>query len=141
MAAASPSGSTHSGVDLLGLSEGQVVQELGWDEDVDEDLRSDMMDVIDADLLDEDALEAVDVVILWQRDDSDVADGLVDALRDLSDSGYIWMLTPKIGREGYVDPVDIDEGTKTAGLILTSRANVSPDWQATKIVRPKGARR
>lgn len=128
------------GADQLGLSEGMIVQELGWDEDVDEELRHDVMEIIDADLYDEDALEAVDVVLLWQRDDSDVADGLVDALRDLSDTGYIWLLTPKIGRPGYIDPADISEGAQTAGLSLTSVVEPSADWQARKVVRPKRVR-
>ena len=34
-----------------------IVQELGWDDDVDEELRADIMDLIDADLI-EDAVEA-----------------------------------------------------------------------------------
>lgn len=65
-----------------------VVQELGWDDDVDQDLRDEIMDVIDGELI-EDAVEAVDLVLLWQRDDADVADALVDAQRDLSDTGWI----------------------------------------------------
>lgn len=127
-------------MEQLGLSEGMVVQELGWDEDVDQDLRDEVMDAIDAELV-EDAVEAVDVVLLWQRDDVDVADALYDALRDLSDDGWIWLLTPKIGRPGYVDPADIAEGANTAGLVLTTAVEASPDWQARKVVRPKGARR
>ena len=128
------------GINALGLHEGMVVQELGWDDDVDQDLRDDIMDAIDAELI-EDAVEAVDVVVLWHRDDSDVADALVDSLRDLSETGWIWLLTPKIGRECYVDPADINEGARTAGLALTTAVEVSPDWQARKVVRPKGARR
>jgi len=139
---ASPNGPHEGpvGVEQLGLDEGMVVQELGWDEDVDQELRDDVMDVIDAELI-EDAVEAVDVVLLWLRDESDVADALVDALRDLSDSGYIWLLTPKIGRPGYVDPADINEGANTAGLALTSVVEVSTDWQARKVVRPRSSRR
>lgn len=128
------------GVDQLGLAEGMVVQELGWDDDVDQELRDDVMDAIDGELV-EDVLEAVDVVLLWLRDDQDVADALVDALRDISDQGWIWLLTPKIGRPGYVDPADITEGANTAGLVLTSVVEVSPDWQARKVVRPRGGRR
>ena len=126
-------------IDQLGLSEGLVVQELGWDEDCDEELRNDIMDVIDADLVDE-IYEAVDVVLLWQRDDCDVADSLVDALRDLDEDGYIWLMTPKIGRDGYVDPADVQEAAQVAGLQETIGADVSPDWTARKIVRPKSAR-
>ena len=73
----------------MGLSKGMVVQELGWDADVDDDLRNDIMDAIDADLVEE-ALEAVDMVLLWWREeDGDVTDGLVDSMTDLSSAGVI----------------------------------------------------
>ena len=129
-----------SGADLLGFEMGMLVQEVGWDEDVDADLRDDIMDTIDAEMVEE-PLEAVDAVVLWWREeDGDVADGLVDALRDLSSKGCIWLFTPKVGRPGYVDPADIAEGTLTAGLTLANPASVSKDWQAQKVVRPKGRR-
>ncbi|MDO5533702.1 MAG: DUF3052 domain-containing protein [Propionibacteriaceae bacterium] len=125
----------------MGFQPGQVIQELGWDADVDEALRDAVMDAIDADLV-EDALEAVDAVLLWWRDeDGDVADGLVDALRDLSGTGHIWLMTPKVGRDGYVEPADIAEGTATAGLVLASPAAVSKEWQAQRIVRPRAGKR
>ena len=128
-------------VSKFGLAPGMVVQELGWDSDADEQLRSDLMDAIDADMV-EDAVEAVDVVVLWWReDDGDVVDGLVDSLTDLSTDGYIWLLTPKLGRPGFVDPSDLAEGALTAGMALTKSATVSPDWQAHKIVRPRGNRK
>ncbi|MFT3861241.1 DUF3052 domain-containing protein [Micropruina sp.] len=125
----------------LGLATGMAVQELGWGDDVDEVLREQIMDAIDADLLYE-ANEAVDVVLLWWRDsDGDVADGLVDALTDLSPTGYIWLLTPKVGRADYVDPTDLTEGALTAGLAVANPASVSSHWQALKLVRPRGVRR
>lgn len=129
------------GADLLGLEPGQVVQELGWDEDVDADLRDDIMDAIDAEMVD-DPLEAVDAVILWWRDeDGDVADGLVDAMTDLADGGCIWLLTPKVGRPGFIDPTSVAEAVAISGLSLTNTATLAPDWQATKVVRSKGTRR
>lgn len=130
-----------SGVEQLGLKQGLVVQELGWDEDADAELREEIMDVIDADMIDE-ALESVDVVVLWWREeDGDLVDGLVDSMTDLADDGYIWLFTPKIGRPSYIDPAEIDESATTAGLSLTNSVLVSDDWQAHKVVRPKGARR
>ncbi|MDO5067033.1 MAG: DUF3052 domain-containing protein [Propionibacteriaceae bacterium] len=134
--------SAASEADLLGLRPGILVQELGWDEDTDQALRETIMDAIDADMVEE-AIEAVDVVVLWWRDDDgDVVDGLVDAMTDLAGTGWIWLFTPKVGRPGYVNPSDISEGVTTAGLALTSQANVSAQWQAHKVVRPKaGSRR
>ena len=134
-------GGSRSLSDKLGLSPGMVVQELGWDEDVDDDVRMMIEDAIDGELI-EDAMEAVDLVLLWWRDeDGDLVDGLVDALPDLTESGYIWLMTPKVGRSGYVDAADVAEAALTAGLALTNSVQVSPDWTATKLVRPKGARR
>ncbi len=129
------------GVSKLGLTAGLVVQEIGWDEDVDDEVRVAVEDAIDGELIEE-ALEAVDVVLLWWRDsDGDLVDGLVDALTDLTDSGYIWLMTPKVGREGYVDASELAEGAITAGLSLTNSASISSDWAATKLVRPKAGRR
>jgi hypothetical protein len=125
----------------LGLTTGQVVQELGWDDDVDDALRIEVEDTIDGELIEE-AMDAVDAVLLWWRDDDgDLVDGLVDAVVDLSATGVLWLLTPKVGRSGYVDNADISEAAVTAGLSLTNSANVSPDWAAHKLVRPRGSRR
>ncbi|HEU5486444.1 MAG TPA: DUF3052 domain-containing protein [Microlunatus sp.] len=140
-ATAGPSESRSSVGAKLGLVTGQVVQELGWDEDVDDELRIGIEDTIDGELV-EDAMDAVDVVLLWWRDDDgDLVDGLVDAVVDLSAPGVLWLLTPKVGRSGYVDNSDISEAAVTAGLALTTSANVSPDWAAHKLVRPRGSRR
>ena len=99
------------------------------------------MDIIDGDMI-EDSIDAVDIVWLWLRsDDGDVADGLVDAMRDLSDDGFIVLVTPKVGRPGTIDPADLSDGADTAGMVLTTSYDVSEDWQAHKIVRPRGGRR
>jgi hypothetical protein len=125
----------------LGLAPGLVVQELGWDADADDDVRVMIEDAVDGELVEE-AMEAVDLVLLWWRDgDGDLVDGLVDALTDLTDTGYIWLMTPKVGRDGYVDAADLAEAAVTAGLALTNSAGVSPNWTATKLVRPRSARR
>jgi len=130
-----------TGIHQLGLVEGMVVEELGWDDDVDEDFRQSVMELIDSDLLEE-SQEAVDAVFLWLRqDDGDIMDLLIDSLTDLGPGGYLWVLTPKIGRTGHVPQSDLAEGVVAAGLCLTTSASVSKDWSAHKVVRPKGARR
>jgi hypothetical protein len=125
----------------LGLSPGLVVQELGWDNDADDDVRVIVEDAIDGEMVEE-AVEAVDLVLLWWRDeDGDLGDGLMEALTDLTDSGYIWLMTPKVGRTGYIDAADIAEAAVAAGLALTTNATISANWSATKLVRPRGTRR
>lgn len=136
-----PGTAAASSAAVLGIVPGSAVQEIGWDEDVDDDLRSTVLDALGEDFVYE-AIEAVDVVLLWWRDeDGDLGDGLVDALTDLAATGYLWLMTPRVGRDGYVDPSDLAEAALTAGLALANTVSVSKQWQAQKLVRPKGSRR
>ncbi|MET9020860.1 DUF3052 domain-containing protein [Actinopolymorpha sp. NPDC004070] len=126
----------------LGLRPGMVVQELGWDEDCDEDLRRAIEEHTGNDLVDEDYDEVVDAVILWWReDDGDLVDALVDTKPDLTDGGVIWLLTPKVGRDGYVEASDISESAPTAGLATTTSKSVAPDWLGTRLATPKSRQR
>ncbi|MDH2428282.1 DUF3052 domain-containing protein [Sphaerisporangium sp. TRM90804] len=125
----------------LGLKPGQVVQEIGWDEDADDELRQSIEELTGNELVDEDAEEVVDVVLLWWRDgDGDLFDALSDAMASLADGGQIWLLTPKVGREGHVEPSDIGEDATTAGLSQTSSVSAARDWSGTRLVTPKGRR-
>ena len=136
-----PEGATATAGERLGLKTGMVVQELGWDEDVDDELRVEIEDCIDADMVDGDYGNVVDSVLLWWRDDDgDLVDGLVDSLTDLADGGMIWLLTPKVGRPNYVDASDISEAAPTAGLSTTTSLAAGPEWSATKLVAPKSVR-
>ena len=122
----------------FGLAPGMVVQELGWDEDTDDDLRRAFEDAVDGDLVDGDHGDVVDAVVLWWReDDGDLVDGLVDALTDLVGGGAIWLLTPKIGRPQSVAAADIAEAAPIAGLSQTTTFAAAGDWTATKLVAPK----
>jgi hypothetical protein len=131
-----------SGVaDRLGIEPGMVVQELGWDEDVDDGARAEIEEQAGSDLLDEDADDVVDVVLLWWReDDGDLVDTLMDAMGPLADNGVIWVLTPKTGRDGHVEPSEIAEAVPTAGLAQTSNVSIGNDWSATRLVSPKSAK-
>ena len=133
-----PTSSTGSPASRLGFAAGTVVQELGWGNDTDDALRVSVEDAIDAEMVDGDYGNVVDAVMLWWRDDDgDLVDGLVDALTDLVGGGSIWLLTPKVGRPGAVDPADIAEAAPIAGLAQTTTAAVSKDWSATRLVAPK----
>ena len=135
-AGAAPTGTGPA--ERLGFTKGMVVQELGWDNDTDDDLRVSIEDTIDADMVDGDHGNVVDAVVLWWRqEDGDLVDGLVDALTDLVGGGVIWLLTPKVGRPNAVDAADIAEAAPIAGLSQTTTAAVSKDWTATRLVAPK----
>lgn len=132
----------HAPAARLGLRTGQVVQELGWDEDCDDDLRAAIEGLTANQLVAEDYDDVVDVVLLWWRDeDGDLVDALVDALTDLADGGVIWLLTPKAGRPGHVEPSDIGDAAPTSGLNQTSSISAAREWSGTRLVSRKTSRR
>jgi hypothetical protein len=126
----------------LGLRAGQVVQEFGYDDDVDEDLRASVEALTGNELADEDGQDVVDAALYWWReDDGDLVDALVDALTNLADGGVIWLLTPKSGRPGHVEPSEIEDAAPTAGLHATSTISASRDWTGTRLATPRSGRR
>lgn len=126
----------------LGLASGDLVLEVGYANDCDDELRSQITTLVGSEFLDSDSREVVDAVILWWRDgDGDLIDELVDALTYLSETGNIWVFTPKAGRELHVEPSDIQDAAPIAGLSQTSTLNISKDWSATRLVARKAAKR
>jgi len=124
----------------MGFAAGMVVQELGWGSDVDEEFRAAVEEIISEEMVDEDTDEVVEAVVLWFREsDGDLADVLVDAIGPLADNGFIWLLTPKRGREGYVEPSDIAEAAPTAGQSQTSLSTVGGDCAGARLA-PRKAR-
>jgi Protein of unknown function (DUF3052) len=131
----------HDLAERLGIKPGHVVQEIGYDDDVDEELRDSVASCDRVELVDEDYDDVVDGVLLWWRDeDGDLVDALVDALTPLADGGYIVLLTPKAGRAGHVEPSEIGEAAPTAGLSQTSTVSAGKNWSATRLVAPKARR-
>jgi hypothetical protein len=128
----------------LGIEPGQVIQVVGAEdrEYVDTDLLDDIAARAGTELIfGDDSDEMVDVVLLWWREgDGDLVDALVDSLTNLGDNGVIWLLSPKAGRDGHVEPSDIDEAAPTAGLSSTRSTSASPEWSGTRLVAPKAAR-
>jgi Protein of unknown function (DUF3052) len=127
----------------MGLRAGSVVMEVGYDDDSDEQLREAIIDRTGEEMVEEDSDEVVDVVLLWFREgDGDLTDALVDAIAPLADDGVIWLMTPKRGRAGYVEPSDVAEAASVAGLSQTSITTVSTEWTGARLVgRRSGGKR
>jgi predicted nucleic acid-binding protein len=124
----------------LGFQPDQVVQEIGYDEDVDQELREAIEEVTGTELVDEEYDDVADAVVLWFReDDGDLTDALVDAIAYMEEGGQILLLTPKTGRDGYVEPSEIGEAATTAGLSQTKSVSAGKDWAGTRLVTPKAA--
>ncbi|MGW7413002.1 DUF3052 domain-containing protein [Streptomyces sp. NPDC054863] len=125
----------------LGFQPEQVVQEIGFDDDVDQELREAIEEIIGGELVDEDYDDVADAVVLWFRDeDGDLTDALVDATQLVDDGGTVWLMTPKTGRDGYVEPSDINEAAQTAGLSQTKSINAAKDWTGSRLLSPKAAK-
>ncbi|WP_369388934.1 DUF3052 domain-containing protein [Streptomyces sp. CG1] len=126
----------------LGFQPDQVVQEIGYDDDVDQDLRESIEETIGQELVDEDYDDVADAVLLWFRDDDgDLTDALVDAIGYLEEGGQILLLTPKTGRDGYIEPSDISDAAQTAGLSQTKSVSVGKDWNGSRLSTPKAGKR
>jgi len=125
----------------LGIDSGDIVMEIGYAEDCDGALRDGAAALAESALVGEDSDEVVDTTLLWFREDeSDLVDVLVDALAPLAEDGQIWLLTPKIGRDGHVEPGEVTESARTAGLQSTSSINACKEWSGTRLVVPKSDR-
>jgi hypothetical protein len=126
----------------MGFEPGELVLEFGRGSDSDDGLRSAISSLVGSPLIEESTTEVVDAVVIWWReDDGDLEDELVDALTYLTETGPVWLLTPKAGRDGHVEPSDIQSAAPNAGLSQTSTMSVAPDWNATRLVARKSVKR
>lgn len=129
------------GCEKLGFAKGHVVQEFGYDGDVDDGFRFAIEEICGAELEDEDYTGEVDAVLLWWRDeDGDLTDALVDTVGVLGEGGFVVLVTPKPGQPGEVEASEIDEAAVTAGLHGGGSANAGDGWRATKLASPKARR-
>ena len=126
----------------MGLAKDDLVLEVGHDSDCDSTLRDQLMAITGTTFLEGSTSEVVDAVIIWWREgDGDLVDELMDALTYLSETGPIWVLTPKVGRDGHVEPSDIQDAAPIAGLRVTSTIALAKDWTATRLVARKAGKR
>jgi hypothetical protein len=126
----------------MGLAKGDLVLEVGFDGDCDSTLRDEIRAIIETEFIENTTTDVVDAVIIWWRDgDGDLVDELMDAITYLAENGSIWVLTPKVGRDGHVEPSDIQDAAPVAGLSQTSTIALAKDWTATRLVARKSLKR
>jgi hypothetical protein len=126
----------------MGFAAGELVLEVGYGSDSDDVLRSEIVAITGTQLLEGETTEVVDAVILWWREgDGDLVDELMDALTYLTETGPIWVLTPKLGRDGHVESSDIQDAAPIAGLSQTSTIALAQDWAGTRLVARKIGKR
>ena len=115
---------------------------MGYGPDCDDVLRSEISKITGTQLIDSQTTEVVDAVLLWWREgDGDLVDELMDALTYLTETGPIWVLTPKLGRDGHVDSSEIQDAAPIAGLSQTSTLALAKDWAGTRLVARKAGKR
>ena len=104
----------------FGFDSGLIIQEFGYDDDVDEALRRAAEAETGTGLVDEDYEDVADSALIWWRHDDgdvdDLTDLLVDAQANLDGDGVLWLLTPKARTTGAVPASDIEEAAGTAGM-------------------------
>ncbi len=133
-----PEGAPSSPAARMGFAAGQVVLEIGFDEDADAPLRADIELAIGSTMVGDDFDDVADIVVLWWRDeDGDLVDALVDGLSAITSGGVVWLFTPKAGRDSHVEPSEIGEAARTAGLSSTKSTSAAPEWAGTRLVAPK----
>jgi len=126
----------------MGFTKGDLILEIGYAADCDDSLRAKVKGITDTEFIQVDPTEVIDGVLLWWRDgDGDLIDELMDALTFLSETGPIWVMTPKMGRANYVEASEIQDAAPIAGLSVTSTIAVATDWTATRLVARKAGKR
>jgi hypothetical protein len=126
----------------MGFAKGDQILEIGYAADCDDSLRAKIKGFTEAEFIQIDPTEVIDGVIIWWRDgDGDLIDELMDALTFLSETGPIWVMTPKMGRPNYVETSEIQDAAPIAGLSVTSTIAVAADWTATRLVARKAGKR
>ncbi|MDO4888403.1 MAG: DUF3052 family protein [Actinomycetaceae bacterium] len=133
------------GMTSLGFAAGSIVQEFGYDDDVDEDVRKMIEKDTGQELVDEEYSYIVDGAVAWWRSDDGDTDDLADLFLDMKtnlerDTAVCWVLVPGTRDHGHVTTDVIEEAAETAGLMATTSVAVSEAWMGVKLTA-KGPRR
>lgn len=120
-----------------GFKVGHIVQEFGYDEDVDFDFREAVEEATGEPLEDEDYRGIADQILAWWRAEDGVVDDLTDYLVDctggLDDGGDIWLVVPARGSQLFVPTNEIEEAATAAGMTVTTSHGLETGWTAFRV--------
>jgi len=126
--------SHRSVVQKLGIKPDERVEVVG---DVGAGLRRDVKEALGRGLVRSGALDGAIVMVQSLEDADEVFESYRPRLRD---TGYLWLITPKRGREGYVNQMALVPGGKRHGLIDNKTCSIDEERSGIRFVVPRALR-
>ena len=121
-------------VQKLGVKPDERVEVAG---DVGAGLRRDVKEVLGRGLVRSGELDGAIVAVLSVEEAEEAFDTYRPRLRD---TGYLWLITPKRGREGYVSQMALVPGGKRRGLIDNKTCSIDQERSGIRFVVPRALR-
>ena len=127
--------SHRSTVQKLGVRSGDRVEVVG---DVGPGLRRDVKEASGRGLVRSGELDGAIVLV----ESVEEAEGVLDRYRPrLRDTGYLWLITRKRGREAYVNQMLLVPGAKKRGLIDNKTCSIDDERSGIRFVVPRALRK
>src|SRR5918999_1712644 len=127
--------SHRSTVQKLGVARDQRVEIAG---DVGPGLRRDVKEAIGRGLVKSGELDGA-IVLVESEDEAKQA--LLRYRPRLRDTGYLWMITRKRGRDGYLNQMTLVPHAKKLGLIDNKTCSIDDDRSGIRFVVPRALRK
>jgi hypothetical protein len=127
--------SHRSAVQKLGVKPDQRIEVAG---DVGSALRRDLKEVVGRGFVRSGELDGA-VVMVESLDEG--ARALAEYRPRIRDDGYLWILTRKRGRDGYINQMLLVPGAKERGLIDNKTCSIDDDRSGIRFVVPRALRK
>jgi hypothetical protein len=134
MAQATTDYSHRSVVQKLGIKRDERVEVVG---DVGAGLRKDVKEALGRGLVRSGELDGAIVMVESIEEAEEVFQAYRPRLRD---TGYLWLITPKRGQEGYVNQMALVPGGKQRGLIDNKTCSIDEGRSGIRFVVPRALR-
>jgi hypothetical protein len=127
--------SHRSAVQKLGVKPDQRVEVAG---DIGSALRRDLKEVIGRGFV---RSGEIDGAVVMVESLEEGAQALAEYRPRIRDDGYLWILTRKRGRDGYINQMLLVPGAKERGLIDNKTCSIDDDRSGIRFVVPRALRR